>query len=64
MRAISKIFPVLWTYDNHKFVKGDICDGLLVEELLEIYQVDAVINFAAESHVDRSLVRPGTVYRN
>lgn len=45
--------------DNHKFVKGDICDAVLVEELLEVYQVNAVVNFAAESHVDRSLVDPG-----
>ncbi|MCF7955878.1 MAG: dTDP-glucose 4,6-dehydratase [Phycisphaerae bacterium] len=45
--------------DNHKFVKGDICDAVLVEELLDKYAIDAVINFAAESHVDRSLVEPG-----
>ena len=45
--------------DNHKFVKGDICDAVLIEELLDKYEIDAVINFAAESHVDRSLVEPG-----
>jgi len=45
--------------DNHKFVKGDICDAILVEDLLDKYEIDSVINFAAESHVDRSLVEPG-----
>ncbi|AQT69055.1 dTDP-glucose 4,6-dehydratase [Anaerohalosphaera lusitana] len=44
---------------NHEFVRGDICDGLLVERLLEEYSVDAIINFAAESHVDRSIMEPG-----
>ena len=44
---------------NHKFIKGDICDGKLVENLIDEYKIDAIINFAAESHVDRSLVNPG-----
>ncbi|RKY06225.1 MAG: dTDP-glucose 4,6-dehydratase, partial [Planctomycetota bacterium] len=39
---------------NHKFVKGDICDATLVERLLDEHKIDAIINFAAESHVDRS----------
>ena len=38
---------------NFEFIKGDICDVELVNELVE--RVDAVINFAAESHVDRSI---------
>jgi len=42
---------------NYQFVKGDICDFKLVEELL-IEKVDVVINFAAETHVDRSLYDP------
>jgi len=44
---------------NHKFVKGDICDAALVESLIKEYKIDAIVNFAAESHVDRSLVEPG-----
>jgi len=44
---------------NHKFIKGDICDGPLVEKLIDEYKINAIINFAAESHVDRSLVEPG-----
>lgn len=43
---------------RHVFVKGDICDGQMVCDLLSRYQVDAIINFAAESHVDRSIVGP------
>ena len=39
---------------EHIFVRGDIGDALLVRQLLHHYQPDAVINFAAESHVDRS----------
>ena len=46
-------------HPNHLFVKGDICDGKQVAELVDSYQIDAIINFAAESHVDRSLVDPG-----
>ena len=41
---------------NYTFVHGSICDKKLVPELVE--QVDAVVNFAAESHVDRSITGP------
>ncbi len=44
---------------NHVFVKGDICDPDLVNELVDKYEIEAIVNFAAESHVDRSLVEPG-----
>lgn len=40
------------------FVHGDIGDQLVVEELFEKYQVDTVVHFAAESHVDRSITGP------
>ncbi|HSR13767.1 MAG TPA: dTDP-glucose 4,6-dehydratase [Thermodesulfobacteriota bacterium] len=43
--------------DAYRFVHGDICDGNLVDEILKT-GVDAVINFAAESHVDRSIHDP------
>ena len=45
--------------ENHVFVKGNICDAQLVSDVVEKYKVDAIINFAAESHVDRSLTNPG-----
>ncbi|MBO9768134.1 MULTISPECIES: dTDP-glucose 4,6-dehydratase [Xanthomonas] len=44
---------------DHVFVKGDIGDGPLVASLLHEHQPDAVLNFAAESHVDRSIEGPG-----
>ncbi|MBZ2745815.1 dTDP-glucose 4,6-dehydratase [Xanthomonas perforans] len=44
---------------HHVFVKGDIGDGALVASLLHEHQPDAVLNFAAESHVDRSIEGPG-----
>ncbi|PPV10043.1 dTDP-glucose 4,6-dehydratase [Xanthomonas axonopodis] len=44
---------------DHVFVKGDIGDGALVSSLLHEHQPSAVLNFAAESHVDRSIEGPG-----
>ncbi|KUF20796.1 dTDP-glucose 4,6-dehydratase [Xanthomonas phaseoli] len=44
---------------DHVFVKGDIGDGPFVASLLHEHQPDAVLNFAAESHVDRSIEGPG-----
>ena len=44
---------------RHVFVKGDIGDFALVSQLLAEYQPRAVVNFAAESHVDRSIHGPG-----
>ena len=43
---------------NYEFVKGDIGDSNLVADLLKKYQPRAIINFAAESHVDRSIHGP------
>jgi dTDP-glucose 4,6-dehydratase len=43
---------------RHVFVQGDIADRALVSHLLAEYAVDAVVNFAAESHVDRSIDGP------
>jgi dTDP-glucose 4,6-dehydratase len=43
---------------RHHFVRGDIGDGVLVARLLREHGVRAVINFAAESHVDRSIAGP------
>jgi dTDP-glucose 4,6-dehydratase len=39
-----------------EFVRGDICDGELVGKLLRDHQIEAVVHFAAESHVDRSIL--------
>jgi dTDP-glucose 4,6-dehydratase len=43
---------------RHIFVKGDICDQALVKSLLESYRPRAIVHFAAESHVDRSIHGP------
>jgi dTDP-glucose 4,6-dehydratase len=45
-------------HPNYTFIKGDICDKLLVEHLFEEYSISGVINFAAESHVDNSIDSP------
>lgn len=46
--------------DNERcfFVKGDICDRPLLDRLFAEYKFDVVVNFAAESHVDRSIDNP------
>lgn len=44
---------------DHRLVRGDIGNTELVTHLLDKYQPDAVVNFAAESHVDRSILNPG-----
>lgn len=43
---------------RHTFIHGDICDRPLVESLLREHSVDTIVHFAAESHVDRSIVKP------
>lgn len=44
--------------DKITFVQGDICDYQFVKELFEKYEIDGVIHFAAESHVDNSIKNP------
>lgn len=44
--------------ENYTFVQGDICDKTLVKELFEKFRFKKVINFAAESHVDNSILNP------
>ena len=46
-----------------EFHRGDICDGKLVEELFARYRFDRVVHFAAESHVDRSILGAGPFTR-
>lgn len=45
-------------HPKHKFIKGDICDGTGVEKIIDEHKIDTIINFAAESHVDRSITGP------
>jgi len=44
---------------NYEFIKGDIADRGLVDDIFKSNIIDAVVNFAAESHVDRSIEDPG-----
>ncbi len=47
---------------RYRFVRGDICDAALIEQLMEQFRPDAVVHFAAESHVDRSILSPAPVF--
>lgn len=49
--------------DRHIFVHGDICDRPLVDRLFADHQIDTVVHFAAESHVDRSIHGPEAFVR-
>ena len=44
--------------NHYHFIQGDIADQVLVESILREYEIDTVVNFAAESHVDRSILSP------
>ena len=55
---LSTLEPVL-KQDNFRFVKADICDRQAVDKLFQEEKPDIVVNFAAESHVDRSIENPG-----
>ncbi len=54
---LSTLAPVM-DQDNFRFVKADICDRNAVYRLFEEEHPDVVVNFAAESHVDRSIENP------
>jgi len=48
--------------DRYRFVHGDICDAKLVNGLVAEMKPDAIVHFAAESHVDRSILSPAPVF--
>ena len=43
---------------NYSFVQGDICDADCVTDAIDLFQPEAIVHFAAESHVDRSIDEP------
>jgi dTDP-glucose 4,6-dehydratase len=45
--------------DRYTFARGDICDQKLIHRLCDEHAIDTIVNFAAESHVDRSIHGPG-----
>jgi dTDP-glucose 4,6-dehydratase len=48
---------------RYRFVHGDIGDAAMVNDLIASFQPDVIVNFAAESHVDRSILSPVPVFR-
>jgi dTDP-glucose 4,6-dehydratase len=55
-RAMS--FQHFFGPDRYLFVKGDICNEKLLESLIKEHHIDAIVHFAAQSHVDRSIHSP------
>jgi dTDP-glucose 4,6-dehydratase len=55
LKDVAQAYP-----DRYAFIHGDICDAEKVEETIKAYGVELLVNFAAESHVDRSLFEPGS----
>ncbi len=53
LKDILSLYP-----GRYVFVKGDICDFELLKKIFNAYQIDTIVHFAAESHVDRSILGP------
>jgi dTDP-glucose 4,6-dehydratase len=49
--------------DRYEFIQGDICNQSLTEDILRRNEVDTIVHFAAESHVDRSIIGPAAFVR-
>lgn len=58
LEKIEEQFP-----DRYHFIKADICDRESMADIFEKFGIDTVCHFAAESHVDRSIVRPDAFIR-
>jgi dTDP-glucose 4,6-dehydratase len=58
---LENLLPIA-SDDRYRFVHGDICDAKLVNALVAEVQPDAIVHFAAESHVDRSILSPEPVF--
>lgn len=54
----GNLYNLIDIKDKITFVRGNICDETIVDAIFQQYDIDTVINFAAESHVDRSIVDP------
>ncbi len=48
---------------RYKFVRGDIADPHTLEQTIREHQIDTIVNFAAETHVDRSILDPASAHR-
>ena len=58
---IDNLLPVS-DEENYRFERGDVADRTAVQRALEQYAIDTIVNFAAESHVDRSILRSGRIH--
>jgi dTDP-glucose 4,6-dehydratase len=58
---LENLLPVA-SNERYRFVHGDICDAKLVNDLVAELKPDAIVHFAAESHVDRSILSPAPVF--
>lgn len=58
---LENLLPVA-SDSRYRFVHGDICDAKLVNDLVADLKPDAIVHFAAESHVDRSILSPAPVF--
>src|SRR5436190_4276053 len=58
---LENLTPVA-DHAHYRFVHGDICDAALVNSLVAEEKPDVIVNFAAESHVDRSILSPAPVF--
>lgn len=54
---LDNLLPVA-NNPRYHFVQGDICDAAIVDKTVEEYDIDTIVNFAAETHVDRSILNP------
>jgi dTDP-glucose 4,6-dehydratase len=45
--------------ERHTFLRGDICDRAMLDEILHLHKIGTIVHFAAETHVDRSILEPG-----
>jgi dTDP-glucose 4,6-dehydratase len=59
LNDVQKDFP-----ERYRFIKGDVSDKELVHRIFETSSLDGVIHFAAESHVDRSILGPEAFVRS
>ncbi|MGH9628601.1 MAG: dTDP-glucose 4,6-dehydratase [Bryobacteraceae bacterium] len=58
---LDNLAPVA-NHPDYRFVQGDICDAALIEALVREEKPEAIVHFAAESHVDRSILSPAPVF--
>jgi dTDP-glucose 4,6-dehydratase len=53
LKDVAERYP-----ERYRFVQADICDAAAVDAAMQAHEIDTIVNFAAETHVDRSLMEP------